>query len=106
MLLSTFSILHGLMNAIVKYLVNFSTFQIRDYSKYSGNSVDDKPFSGGAGMILRPDVISESLEKTTTKEELKKSIKICFSAKGKVLNQSLIENFNQDNLSLSEDMRA
>ena len=70
---------------------NFETVQIRDYSNYSGNSVDDKPFSGGAGMILRPDVISESVEKTTTKEELKKSIKICFSAKGKPLNQSLIE---------------
>ena len=86
------SLEHGLIGKAYKSKVwNFETVQIRDYSNYSGNSVDDKPFSGGAGMILRPDVISESVEKTTTKEELKKSIKICFSAKGKPLNQSLIE---------------
>jgi len=90
------SLEHGLIGKAFRNKVwSFEAIQIRDYSNYSGNSVDDKPFSGGAGMILRPDVISESIEKTTTKEELKKSIKICFSAKGKSLNQSLIQNLKR-----------
>ena len=90
------SLQHGLIGKAYKNKVwNFQTIQIRDYSNYSGNSVDDKPFSGGAGMVLRPDVISNAIEKTTSTEELNKSVKICFSAKGKSLNQSLIEDLKK-----------
>ena len=65
------SLQHGLIGKAHKNKVwDFQTIQIRDYSNYSGNSVDDKPFSGGAGMVLRPDVISDAIEKTTSKEEL------------------------------------
>ena len=65
------SLQHGLIGKAYKNKVwDFQTIQIRDYSNYSGNSVDDKPFSGGAGMVLRPDVISDAIEKTTSKEEL------------------------------------
>ena len=89
---------YGLIGKAFKNKVwNFRTIQIRNYSNYSGNSVDDKPFSGGAGMVLRPDVVAESIEKTTTKKELENSIRICFSAKGKSLNQSLINKFKNAN---------
>ena len=62
------SLQHGLIGKAYKNKVwDFQTIQIRDYSNYSGNSVDDKPFSGGAGMVLRPDVISDAIEKTTSR---------------------------------------
>ena len=54
---------HGLLGkALSKNHFEINTINIRDYSDLSANSVDDKPFSGGAGMVLRPDIISKSIE--------------------------------------------
>ena len=44
---------HGLLGkALLKSHFKINTINIRDYSDLSANSVDDKPFSGGAGMIV------------------------------------------------------
>ena len=90
---------HGLLGkALSKNYFEINTINIRDYSDLSANSVDDKPFSGGAGMVLRPDIISKSIEANFNKNELDSCIKICFSAKGKKLTQKKLTNynFNQD----------
>ena len=54
-----------------KKLFEVNTINIRDYSELSANSVDDKPFSGGAGMVLRPDIISSAIEKNFSPQTLK-----------------------------------
>ena len=62
---------HGLLGkALSKNHFEINTINIRDYSDLSANSVDDKPFSGGAGMVLRPDIISKSIEANFNKNEL------------------------------------
>ena len=67
----------------------------------SANSVDDKPFSGGAGMVLRPDIISSAIEKNFSSSDIKNFKKICFSAKGKSLTQNYLEeNKDQTNFIL------
>ena len=33
--------------------------------------MDDKPFSGGAGMVLRPDIISSAIEKNFSSSDIK-----------------------------------
>ena len=38
------------------------TVQIRDFATDRHHSVDDTPFGGGAGMVLRPDVIDAAIE--------------------------------------------
>ena len=68
-------------------LFKINTINIRKYSNLSANSVDDKPFSGGPGMVLRPDIISKAIEENFDKNYLEKSNKICFSAKGIKLTQ-------------------
>ena len=35
---------------------------IRDFARDKHRSVDDTPFGGGAGMVMRPDVLDEALE--------------------------------------------
>ena len=82
-------------------LFKINTVNIRDYSNLSGNSVDDKPFSGGPGMVLRPDIISNAIEKNFNQLYLGSCVKICFSAKGEKLNQNFLEiNKSQKNFLL------
>ncbi|MEE2699680.1 MAG: tRNA (guanosine(37)-N1)-methyltransferase TrmD [Pseudomonadota bacterium] len=38
------------------------TINIRDFAKDKHKSVDDAPFGGGPGMVMRPDVISNALD--------------------------------------------
>ena len=42
-----------------------NTLNIRDFSNNSHNSVDDEPFGGGPGMVLRPDIIDSALTSAT-----------------------------------------
>ena len=37
-------------------------FSYRDYTPLSGGQVDDEPYGGGAGMLLRVDVVAAALE--------------------------------------------
>jgi len=77
--------------AFQKNFFRTNIINIRDYSELSANSVDDKPFSGGAGMVLRPDIISKAIEKNFSSADILNFKKICFSAKGKSLKQKYIE---------------
>ncbi len=39
---------------------SFTATNIRDFAKNNYRSVDDTPFGGGAGMVMRPDVIEDA----------------------------------------------
>ena len=40
---------------------SLETVDIRDFARDKHRSVDDTPFGGGAGMVMRPDVIGDAL---------------------------------------------
>ena len=62
---------------------NLKVINIRDYSTGSHGSVDDTPFGGGSGMLLRPDVVASALDANTKIGE-----KIIYlSPKGKKFDQ-------------------
>ncbi len=46
--------------AIERGLVVFRTFDLREYAP--GGRIDDAPFGGGAGMVMRVDVVARALE--------------------------------------------
>ncbi|MBI5452088.1 tRNA (guanosine(37)-N1)-methyltransferase TrmD [Candidatus Gottesmanbacteria bacterium] len=46
-----------------KGLVDIRYVNIRDFSTDKHHSVDDKPYGGGVGMILRVDVVEKAIEK-------------------------------------------
>ncbi len=65
---------------------------IRDYSTMRHKQADDKPYGGGAGMLLMADPIVSAIEAVT--EEGLKGVKphcIYLSAAGKKLTQSKVE---------------
>lgn len=65
---------------------------IRDFAKDKHGTVDDKPYGGGAGMILMAEPILKTVEKTlkaTKKIPQNKRKIVVLSAKGKQFNQRL-----------------
>ena len=46
--------------AIERGVVSFRTFDLREYA--AGGRIDDAPFGGGAGMVVRVDVVARAFE--------------------------------------------
>jgi tRNA (guanine37-N1)-methyltransferase len=45
-------------------IINFETIDLRNFASGSHRSVDDTPYGGGAGMVMRPDVWGEAIDET------------------------------------------
>src|SRR4030065_1194944 len=48
--------------ALEKGLLEISVHDLRDYTHDKHKQVDDRPFGGGEGMVLKPEPIFESVE--------------------------------------------
>lgn len=73
--------------AIEKDLLEVNLINIRDFSKDKHKKVDDTVYGGGAGMLIRPDVVYDSFK--SVKDENAKVIYM--SPQGKRLCQSKVE---------------
>ena len=72
---------------------NLKIIDIRDYAFDDNGTVDDKPFGGGSGMLLKPDVVAAALDKNTkAKEKI-----IYLSPKGKRLDQKEVKHLSKLN---------
>lgn len=70
---------------------SFNAINIRDFATDNHNTVDDTPYGGGAGMVMRADVIESALLSIK-----KPSRKIYLSPRGKVLNQALAKELSAE----------
>ncbi len=64
---------------------------IRDYATGKHRTVDDAPYGGGAGMVMKPEPIVAAIEDVV--DTKKESRRIYFSPQGKVLKQSDLQRF-------------
>jgi tRNA (guanine37-N1)-methyltransferase len=48
--------------ALEKNIWSLETVQLRDFAADNHKTVDDTPFGGGAGMVMKPDILSKALE--------------------------------------------
>jgi tRNA (guanine37-N1)-methyltransferase len=73
--------------------------QISDYSPKSFKGVDDSPFGGGVGMVMRPDVLKEALIKGVVENGGYKSLDelhvVCPMPRGKVWNTNIAKDFGK-----------
>lgn len=76
--------------ALKEGIWSLKTVNIRDYAFDKHGSVDDTPCGGGAGMIMRPDVLGEAIEHNYTKGKI-----IYMSPKGKPLTQAKVREFSK-----------
>ena len=78
--------------AIEKKLFEIETINIRNFSKSRNKKVDDPPYGGGAGMILKPDIMQRALD-FSNKKDLRIKKKIVFmSPGGKTINSKIVRN--------------
>ncbi len=78
--------------AIENNLIEINLINIRDFSKDKHKKVDDTPYGGGAGMIIRADVVYDafkSLNSTNAKT-------IFLSPQGSTLNQNKVQELSNE----------
>ena len=65
---------------------------IRSFARDKHRSVDDAPFGGGAGMVMRPDVLDAALTATAGPPDApERGRAIYLSPRGRVLDQDLVK---------------
>ena len=74
--------------ALEKGIWTYNVINIRDFAINNYGSVDDTQFGGGAGMVMRPDVLGAALDSIENKGKI-----IYFSPRGAVLNQKMVREF-------------
>ena len=77
--------------ALQEGLWSLETVNIRDYAFDRHGSVDDTPCGGGAGMIMRPDVLGAALNACRLDGRI-----ICMSPRGKPLTQELVRGLSRE----------
>ncbi len=79
-----------------KNIWDFEIINIRDSSLDKHGTVDDTPFGGGSGMLLRADVLAKSLDENINYRQGQKNIYL--SPKGKIFNQTAAQSLSKLNI--------
>ena len=78
--------------ATKKNLVEINTINIRDFSKDKHKKVDDTPYGGGAGMVMKADVVYDAYKSVEDK-----NTKVIFlSPQGNLLNQKKVQELSKE----------
>ena len=78
--------------ALEEKIWKLETVNIRNYATDRHKTVDDTTYGGGSGMLIKPDVLANSLDKNLkTKEKI-----IYLSPKGKLFNQEMAKKISNE----------
>ena len=78
--------------ALTEKLWKLEAVNIRDYTTDKHKTVDDTTYGGGSGMLIKPDVLANSLDKNLNSNE-----KIIYlSPRGKLFNQKLAKELSKE----------
>lgn len=72
-------------------LININLVNIRDFSEDKHNKVDDTPYGGGAGMLMKPDVVDRAYNSVKTEN----AEVIYLTPQGKTLNQEMVKQLSK-----------
>jgi tRNA (guanine37-N1)-methyltransferase len=75
--------------AVLGSELDLRLWNYRDFTPLSGGQVDDEPFGGGAGMVLRVDVVDAALE--AVYEDVASRRIVALTPQGRQLDQDLVE---------------
>ena len=79
--------------AFEKKLWDLKLINIRDYADDKHKTVDDTPYGGGVGMLMRPDVVAKSLDANLDEKETVYYL----TPKGKIFNQDIAKDIVKKN---------
>jgi len=75
--------------AMKNSLISINTWQLRDFSSNKYKNVDEKPYGGGAGMVIQVKPIRDCISKI--KQSSPNTKVIYLSPQGKKLDQNMVE---------------
>ena len=79
-------------NALKRKIWDIEIVNIRDFAEDKHKTVDDTPYGGGSGMVMRADVIANSLD-----ENLKTNEKVYYlTPRGRLLNQDIAKKISKE----------
>ena len=83
----------GLFGKALKNKIwNLEKVDIRKYANDKHLTVDDTPYGGGSGMLMKPDVLANAIDKNAKRGE-----KIIFlTPKGKIFNQKIAKELSSE----------
>ena len=79
--------------AFEKKLWDLKLINIRDYADDKHKTVDDTPYGGGVGMLMRPDIVAKSLDANLEEKETIYYL----TPKGKIFNQNIAQDIVKKN---------
>lgn len=78
--------------ALEKKMIEINLINIRDFSKDKHKKVDDTPYGGGAGMVMKPDVVYDAYKSVKTD-----NVKVIYmSPQGSTLNQKKVQELSKN----------
>lgn len=82
--------------AIDKKLLSIHIDNIRDYSDDAHKSVDDYPYGGGPGMLMKPEPVAKAIG--AAKERLSQCNPkvVCLSPQGETLSRTIVEGLQKE----------
>ena len=72
--------------------IEINITDMRDFSKDKHKKVDDTPYGGGAGMVIRPDIVYDAYKSVKTSD----TKLIYLTPQGKQLNQEKVEDLSKE----------
>ena len=89
------SLSHSLIGkALNEGIWSLEIIDLRDFSSNKWGSIDDKPFGGGPGMVIRPDVIEYAIQKTQENMEINLPL-VYMTPVGETLVQNKLRKFTK-----------
>lgn len=79
--------------AVENNLIEVDVYDLRTFSENKHRKTDDRPYGGGAGMVMTPGPLKNAVEHIKKK---KKGRVILFSAYGETLTQQKVKNFAEE----------
>jgi tRNA (guanine37-N1)-methyltransferase len=77
-----------------KELVSFHLHNIRDFSNDKHRCVDDKPYGGGAGMVMKPEPVFNAVEAVELLDDAAPT-KILLTPQGVTFNQGIADDLSK-----------
>ena len=81
---------HSLAGRALEHgLWSLEALALRDFATDRHRTVDDLPFGGGAGMVMRPDVVARALDAAAAQGPARPAI--CLTPRGRPLSQARVQ---------------
>ena len=75
-------------------LIEIKIYNLRDWTEDKHKSVDDTPYGGGAGMVMKVDPIYKAIKELRQKTDPKKTKTVLMSARGEKWTQKKVQSYS------------